>query len=75
MSQIKDHLKFEGINLTLTYDFYPGEPEVRYDSNMTGTPASPPEFHDLRVYVQDTDITDLLSDDKIDEIIVKLATS
>ena len=61
-------IQFKGIDLTVEGFYTSGEPEVMYDSDLCGSPEFKAEFDIRKVFVQDTEISSLLSEDDLDEI-------
>lgn len=61
-------IQFRGIDLTVEGFYTSGEPEVMYDSDLCGSPEFEAEFDIRKVFIQDTEISSLLSEDDLDEI-------
>lgn len=63
--KIKDmeeiEISYLGVEMTIKGIYYPGEPEILYDSNMEGYPGSASSFDIEDVIVGDVSIIDLLS--------------
>lgn len=59
---------YRGIKLLVEGTYTPPEEEVRYYSDMSGQPSSPSEFDVNVVFIQDTDIYDLLGNDELEHI-------
>lgn len=57
-----------GVSLIIEGNYISEEKEIRYDSNIEGTPYLDSIFEIKSICVNDIDIIDLLSDDKIDDI-------
>jgi hypothetical protein len=57
-------LEFRGVELTIEGNYDPGEEEVRYYSDMSGTPSTPSSFEIQSITVRDSDVDlfDLLED-------------
>ncbi len=51
--------------------YFPEEPMIMYDSDMSGYPGCSAEFEIISVSLNGTRITDLLSDDVYNEIVKK----
>jgi hypothetical protein len=71
-NEIKVEVTICELKLTVSGNYYPAEPMVLYDDNMEGYPGSPAEFELYSVELQGIDITEIISDDIIDEIIEKV---
>lgn len=63
-------INYAGITLIVEGNYHGEDPEVMYDSNGEGYPASPAEFEITKITVSDSfiDIWELLSYNQIDEI-------
>lgn len=57
-----------GINVQVAYDYTPGEPAVYDIESPACGPAVAPEVDIHEVWLGDTDITELLSDDVIESL-------
>lgn len=57
-------IEFRGVELTIVGNYHSEEEEVRYDSNMEGTPGYPSyfEIQEIKVRDSDVDLFDLLED-------------
>lgn len=64
----KIEINYNEIDITVVGFYECGEPEVMYDSDLCGSPESPSEFDIRKVYVEDTNIMGLLTDETIKEI-------
>jgi hypothetical protein len=71
-NKIKVEVTICELKLTVSGNYYPAEPMVLYDDNMEGYPGSPAEFELHSVELAGIDITEIISDDIIDEIIEKV---
>lgn len=71
-TEIELGLTVGGVYLTVSGDYYPGEPSQMYDGNMEGHPGSYAEFELQSVQVDGTEIIDIISDEVYEEIIDKV---
>lgn len=71
-TEIELGLTVGGVYLTVSGDYYPGEPSQMYDGNMEGYPGSSAEFELQSVQVDGTEIIDIISDEVYEEIIDKV---
>lgn len=57
-------VEFRGVELTIVGNYHEFEQEVRYDSNMEGTPSYPSyfEIQEIKVVDSEVDLFDLLED-------------
>lgn len=61
-------IEFRTVKLVVEGTFIPGEPEIRYFSDMSGQQGYPDTFDVNAVYVGDVDIYELFSNADISEI-------
>ena len=64
----EQEITYRGIKLLVEGYYTKPKEEVRYYSDMSGHPGSPSEFDVNAVFVQDTDIYDLLGNDELEHI-------
>jgi hypothetical protein len=61
-------ISYLGVEMTIEGMYYPGEPEIMYESDMGGYPGSSSEFEIFNVFVGEVSIIDLLSSYQMQEI-------
>jgi hypothetical protein len=61
-------ISYLGVELRIEGSYYPGEPEIMYDSDMAGYPGSLSGFDISDVFVGEVSIFDLLSREQLQEI-------
>ena len=61
-------IQFRGIDLTVEGFYTSGEPEVMYDSDLCGSPEFEAEFDIRKVFVQDTEVSELFSENDLNEL-------
>lgn len=66
--QIEIQLNIYGVDLDITGEYSPEEPQEMYDGNMEGHPGYPADFYIDSVQIDGKDIISLLCDDAFDEI-------
>jgi len=59
---------YRGITLVVSGDYSPEEPEVRYYPDGSGYPGCGAEFSINTIFVDETDIIDLFSEEQIEQI-------
>ena len=64
----EQEITYRGIQLEVEGDYTPAEKGYMYDGNLDGLPDSGAEFDVNAVFVQDTDIYDLLGNDELKHI-------
>lgn len=64
----KEEINYSGVDIVVEGNYYPGEDEVMYDSDMAGYPGSRSEFEIYDVFVGDISIIELLSDYQLEDI-------
>ena len=57
-------INFRGVEFDVEYTIIEGEPEIRYDSNMTGTPATPDELIIDSIFHEEHEWTEILKNDE-----------
>ena len=67
-------IQFKGIDLMVEGFYTSGEPSTMYDSDLCGSPEFEAEFDIRKVFIQDTEISNLLSEDDLDEIASLIVT-
>lgn len=61
-------IEYRGIKLEIEGTYTPSEEQVIYYSDGSGYPGSPSEFDANAVFVQETDIYDLLGAEELEHI-------
>ena len=69
---LNTELQIHDVNVSVDYDYDPGERMVMYYSDGSGHPGSPPSAEINAVYAGDVDIYELLSADILDYIEQKI---
>jgi hypothetical protein len=67
--------KLENLTFEVEYDYYKEEPMVMYYGDGSGYPGSPASIEIHSIYLNDTEVTDILTDFFIDTIEVHLLNS
>lgn len=67
----KERINYKGIDIDVHYYYYPGEPEVRYDSDGSGSHGCAESIEIDKIMLGKYDITELFEDnfEKIEEVI------
>jgi hypothetical protein len=63
-----EKITYLGIDMEIEGTYYPGEPQISYDSDMAGYPGSPSEFEIYDVFVEEVSILNLLQDFQLEDI-------
>ena len=69
---LNTELQIHGVNVSIDYDYDPGERMVMYYSDGSGHPGEPPSAEINAVYAGDVDIYELLGADMLDYIEQKI---
>ena len=71
--KIAVNIVFRGIDITVFGKYIPEESAVRYDSNMEGHPGYPEYFNIESIFIENTDVTDLLEEhlDEIEKLVLE----
>jgi len=62
------HITYRGIELRVVGDYSPEEPAVMYYPDGSGYPGCGAEFSINTIFVDETDIIDLFSEEQIEQI-------
>lgn len=63
-----EKITYLGIDMEIEGNYYPGEAQIMYDSDMGGYPGSPSEFEIYDVFVEEVSIINLLQDFQLEDI-------
>jgi hypothetical protein len=66
-------VKFRGIDIYVKGEYFAAEPAVRYDSDMGGHPGYPEYFEIETIYIENTDVTDIMEDhmEEIEKLVLE----
>ena len=64
----KATITLRGVELDIEFMYEPGQKEIRYDSNGTGTQGYPESIEIVNIFHNGTDFNDLLREDFDEEI-------
>lgn len=63
-----EKITYLGIDMEIEGNYYPGEAQIMYDSDMGGYPGSASEFEIYDVFVEGVSIINLLQDFQLEDI-------
>jgi hypothetical protein len=63
-----EKITYLGIDMEVEGNYYLGESQIMYDSDMGGYPGSPSEFEIYDVFVEEVSIINLLQDFQLEDI-------
>ena len=66
-------VEFRGIELLVMGEHIPEEKEIRYDSDMGGSPGKDEDFDVHKIYIESTEVTDLLEEhlEEIEKLVLE----
>lgn len=63
-----EKITYLGIDMEVEGTYYPGEPQIMYDSDMAGYPGSSPEFEIYNIFIGGVSCIEIFQDYQIEDI-------